>query len=337
MLIAAVIVALTAGIVYQRLGSGRDRRRFLPKGRLIDVDGRRRLHVVVNGEGAPAVILESAIAASSMSWARVQPEVARTTTVVAYDRAGLGWSDLPAAPLTLRTVVDDLRHVISTSGRTPCVLVGHSFGAFVVMACAVAYPREVGGLVLVDPPTDWIAMTQRQRYELRGAGQLSRVGGVLARVGIVRACLALLTGGTPGAPRTFVKVFGPATARTLERLVGEVRKLPPDIHPHVQAAWCQPKCFVAMAGYLRVFEEAAASVANCAVAADLPLVVISAGDQPSTVLAAHEALAQSSSRGRHIVATQSGHWVPFDEPDLIVDAVRGLVDLVRANRTPSDG
>jgi hypothetical protein len=51
------------------------------------------------------------------------------------------------------------------------------------------------------------------------------VGALLAHVGIVRGCLALLTGGAPSAPRHFVRIFGPTTARTLERLVGEVRKL----------------------------------------------------------------------------------------------------------------
>jgi pimeloyl-ACP methyl ester carboxylesterase len=334
MLVAVLIGALTAGILYQHLGARRDRRRFPPSGRLLDVGGSRRLHIVMEGTGAPTVILESAIAASSLSWARVQPEVARITTAVAYDRAGLGWSDSPGAPLTLANVIADLRRVISSSGATPCVIVGHSLGAFVAMACAAAYPLDVGGLVLVDPPTDWIAMTQRQRYALRGAGYLSRLGGALARVGIVRACLALLTGGAPAAPRTFVKVFGPATARTLERLVGEVRKLPSEIHPRVQAVWCQPKCFGAMAGYLRVFGEAAGSVPNRQIAADLPLVVISAGDQPSTVIAAHQALAQASSRGRHIVATRSGHWVPFDEPDLVVAAICSVVDLVRQTGSP---
>src|SRR5919204_4046178 len=84
-----------------------------------------------------------------------------------------------------------------------------------------------------------------------GGIQLSRVGGLLARIGVVRACLALLTSGVPGVPRNFVRVFGPTAARTLERLVGEVRKLPPDVHPVVQALWCQPKCFQAMANHLR--------------------------------------------------------------------------------------
>ena len=324
-LVAVATVATIAGITYQSMGAARDRGRFPPTGRLLDVGAGRHLHVVAEGKGTPAVILESAIAASSLSWARVQPEIARFTAAVAYDRAGLGWSD-SAAPITLANVLADLRVLISSAGPPPCVIAGHSFGAFVALSYASAHPREVGGLVLVDPPTDWMAMSRQQGYLLRGASHLSRVGGMLARAGIVRACLALLTGGAPAAPRTFVKVFGPSTARTLERLVGEVRKLPPEVHPRVQAAWCQPKCFSAMAGYLRVFAEAAESVPSCRIAADLPLVVITAADQPADVVAAHEALARSSSRGRHIVATRSGHWVPFDEPELIVDAIRSIVE-----------
>jgi hypothetical protein len=39
-----------------------------------------------------------------------------------------------------------------------------------------------------------------------------------------------------------------------------VRKLPPDLHPVVQALWCQPKCFRAMADHLAVLEETTAAV-----------------------------------------------------------------------------
>jgi pimeloyl-ACP methyl ester carboxylesterase len=296
----------------------------------VDVAG-RRLHVVGRGEGAPAVWFESAIAASSLSWSRVQRDVARFTSAYAYDRAGLGWSDPPAGSLALANVVDDLRTVIAASQyAAPYVLVGHSFGAFVCLAFAAAYPQQVRGLVLVDPPTDWIDMDRRRMYLLRGAHHMSQIGAVLARVGVVRACLSLLTGGAPAAPRYFVKVFGPATARTIERLVGEVRKLPPEVHPLVQAAWCRPKSFNAMADYLRVFEEAAA--ARDPIPRDIPLTVITAGDQPDDVQAAHERLASTSSRGRHLVAARSGHWVPFDEPEVIVGAVQELVESVRSGR-----
>lgn len=336
LLAVAAIVAIgaaTAGVAYQTIGGARDRRRFQPPGRLIDVSG-RPLHAVVCGRGAPAVVLESAIAASSLSWSRVQPAVGRFTTVCAYDRPGLGWSAPPVEPLTLARVLEDLETLTTrVECRPPFVLVGHSFGAFVALAFAAAHPDRVAGLVLVDPPTDWIGMDRRQTYLLRGARQLSRLGALLARVGIVRACLALLTGGAPAAPRYFVKVFGPTTARTLERLVGEVRKLPPDVHPLVEAAWCQPKCFGAMAGYLRVFEEAAASAGRDRPAADVPLTVISGGDQPPAVVAAQRALADTSSLGRHVVAAKSGHWIPFDEPDLIVDAIQNVVTAIRQRQS----
>ena len=55
------------------------------------------------------------------------------------------------------------------------------------------------------------------------------------------------------------------------------------------------------------------------------LTVISAGDQPDDVKAEHERLALSSARGRHVVAQNSGHWVPFDQPELIVAAIREIV------------
>lgn len=328
-LVVAALAAVAVGVTYQLVGARRDARRFPPPGRLVEVAG-HRLHVVCAGTGTPAVVLESAIAASSLSWSMVLPEVARCTSVCAYDRAGLGWSEASSAPATLTRTLDELGVVVErTAGPRPTVLVGHSFGAFVCLAYAARHPAGVSGLVLLDPPTDWSDMQPRQRRMLRGARQLSRIGGVLARAGVVRACLSLLTGGAPGAPRHIVKMFGPQAAHMLERLVGEVRKLPAGVHPLVQAAWCRPKCFRAMVDHLRVFEEAAGSVALRSPAADMPLIVISAGDQPPNVIAAHNALARSSSRGRQIVAERTGHWVQFDEPDLVVDAIRSLVEDAR--------
>lgn len=321
----AALVLMVAGLIYQSIGLARSARRFPPPGRLVDVGG-HRLHAVCLGQGPPAVLLESAIAASSVSWSHVQPAVAQFTSVCAYDRAGLGWSDAAATgPRTLAHVLDDLHRLSGTIGvAAPAVMVGHSFGAFVCLAYAARYPDLVSGLVLVDPPSEWTQMDRQHAHLLRGGIFLSRIGAVLARLGVVRICLSLLTGGAPAAPRHFVKLFGPTTARTLERLVGEVRKLPPELHPVVQALWCQPKCFRAMGNYLRVIEEAAREAARVG-PLDVPLVVISSGDQSTDVLDAHQALAHLSPRGRHLIAARSSHWVPFDQPAVIVDAIRDVV------------
>jgi pimeloyl-ACP methyl ester carboxylesterase len=295
-----------------------------PPGALIDVGG-HRLHTVCRGEGRPAVLLESGIAASSLSWARVQPEIAAFTRACAYDRAGLAWSEAATSPRTFGRILDDLQALLAAVRARPrVILVGHSFGSLIVRGFAARHPEQVAGLVLVDPPMEWIETVPDRMRLLRGARQLSGVGAFLARIGVVRTALTLLSGGRPGAPRVFVRIFGPTAARTLERLVGEVRKLPPELHPIVQALWCQPKCFHAMRDYLGVLEAEAAIIAAAAPPPDIPVVVISGAHQPEAEIAAHERLAAASSRGRHVIAARSGHWIPFDEPEVIVAAVRTL-------------
>lgn len=329
--VIALIALASAGALYQLVQTAKYERRFGPPGLLVDVGG-HRLHVTCQGQDQPVVVLESGIAASSLSWSMVQPEIATFTRVCAYDRAGLAWSDAPSCPLTFARVVDEFAAVIAhVADGERCVLVGHSFGSWIVRAYASRHPESIVGLVLVDPPTEWLVMTPHRARLLRGGRYLSRIGALLARLGVVRACLTLLTSGAPGAPRQFVKIFGPTAARTLERLVGEVRKLPTDIQPIVQALWCQPKCFHAMAAHLLALERNGASIAAFDLPEEIPVIVISSGNQPPEQIAEHRILANRSANGRHMTAARSGHWVQFDEPGLIVAEVRGLVELWRAS------
>jgi pimeloyl-ACP methyl ester carboxylesterase len=318
----AALAALGAGAIYQFVGLRRSAAQFRAPGVMIDVED-QRLHVVCAGDGHPAVVFESGISASSLSWASVLREVATFTRACAYDRAGLGWSAPAASPRTLPRMLDELAGVLAqAAGPGRAVLVGHSFGAFLVCAYASRRPCDVAGLVLLDPPSEWHEITKEQAHQLWGGVQLARIGGVLARFGVVRACLSLLTGGAPGVPRNFVRIFGPTAARTLERLVGEVRKLPEDAYPVVQMHWSQPKSFRALGDHLRALEETAACVGRIAALPDVPLVIISSSDQPSTVIEKHRALAALSTRGRHIIAPHAGHWVHLDDPGLVVETIR---------------
>jgi pimeloyl-ACP methyl ester carboxylesterase len=324
---ALVLLILAAGALYQSIGLRRDRRIHVPPGTLLEVDG-QRLHVVCAGSGSPAVLFESGISGSSLSWTRVLPDVARFTRACAYDRAGFGWSDPARGPRSVPRLLGELRDVLAhakAATGAPSILVGHSFGAFLVYAYASAHPADIAGLVLLDPPSEWHEIRQRQARMLWGGIQLSRIGGILARIGLVRAGLALLTDGAPGIPRHFVRIFGSTAARTLEHLVGEVRKLPPEVHPLVQALWCQPKCFRAMADHLAALEATAAVVAGVTSLPDVPIVVVSSGSQSPETIARHRALARLSSHGRHIVAERAGHWIQFDDPELVIATIRGLV------------
>jgi hypothetical protein len=114
MVVGTVVLALLLiGVLYQRIGAQRSQR--APIGTLIDVGG-HRLHVNCAGAGSPVVLFEAGIAASSLSWALVQPAIARFTRVCAYDRAGLAWSDPPSSPRTFTQIVDELGRVLRRSG-----------------------------------------------------------------------------------------------------------------------------------------------------------------------------------------------------------------------------
>lgn len=325
-------VLALAGVIYQTIGAARDRQTFAAPGRLGRV-GRHRLHYRSQGSGTPAVVLEAGIAASSLSWSRVQPEVARVTLVCSYDRAGLAWSESSGASRTMPALVSELRLLLQQAGiPPPCVLVGHSFGGIIIRALARAHPDEIAGLVFVDTlhPEEWCEPSSHQRSLLRGGVFLSRVGAVLAHVGVVRLCLSLLSGGAPRAPRQFSRIFGPTAAALLERIVGEVQKLPPDVLPSVQAHWSSPRAFHSMKQHLVALPVCSADVASGTDAfGDKPIVVLSAGRRDPRWLAADAALARASSKGRHLVSSRSGHWVHLDDPELVVRAIRDVVEMVR--------
>ena len=324
--------AALAGMVYQAVGSARDRRRYVAPGELRRVAG-HRLHYRCEGRGAPVVVLEAGIAASSLTWSRVQPLIAQFSRVCSYDRAGLAWSEPASAPRTISALVKELHTLLQRTGEPPpYVLVGHSFGGLIIRAFARAHPSDVAGLVFVDPlhPEEWCEPSPQQREMLRGGIFLSRLGAVLARLGIVRASLALLSGGSPGIPHRFSRLLGGRATALLERMVAEVQKLPADVLPAVQAHWSNPKAFRGMWQHLASMPECCATLANGTDNLDnIPTVVFSAGARDPRWRDADRRLANASSNGRHIISPQSGHWVHLDEPHLVVDAIHDVIRRYR--------
>ncbi|HYT18604.1 MAG TPA: alpha/beta hydrolase [Candidatus Polarisedimenticolia bacterium] len=118
-----------------------------PLGKLVDVGG-YRVHVYCTGTGDPAVIVVGA--GFSFNWGLVQPEVAKFTQVCSYDHSGIGWSDDgPADSCSLR--VNEVHTALKNLGiKGPYVLVGHSLGGLVARVYAGQYPDEVAGMVFVD-------------------------------------------------------------------------------------------------------------------------------------------------------------------------------------------
>jgi pimeloyl-ACP methyl ester carboxylesterase len=323
---------LGAGLCYQWTGSWRDRMRFPAPGRMLRVPG-GALHCFEQGLGSPTVVLEAGISASSVSWRPVQKELARHCRVLAYDRAGYGWSPRIRTPRTIPQLCEELEAMLKGSGAAgPYVLVGHSFGGLLLRHFAARAPGKVAGLVLVDPlePFEWSPLTESQAFRARKGVQLSRRGSLLARLGVVRLGLDLLTSGTQFLPKLLARVSSGTGASVPDRLVGEVRKLPPELWPVMKVHWCQPRCFLQLAEYLARLPEACALALDDGALRDLPLVVISAEKTVAPVVEAHRATAALSIHGRHEIAEGSGHWVQLDRPDVVVRAALEVVEQVRA-------
>jgi pimeloyl-ACP methyl ester carboxylesterase len=325
-----LLVGGLASAAYQALGEARDRRRFPPPGELVDIDG-RRLHLWRAGQGSPAVVVATSLGEPGHGWADMQRRLARHTTVVVYDRAGLGWSDPGPWPTGKRTVGD--LHALLHAARIspPYVLVGHSVGGLHVRLYAARHPEQVAGLVLVDAshPDQSHRLRQRcggwqlswPRYWLQVAKRAFRPLGVARLRGSLRSRYG----------------YGAGTADPR-------RGIPPELAEAAAAIGRSSRQRRAAVRELLTFSSVAAEASRVVAGTPgslegLPLRVITRGTKdPPPWPACAEAIWQQlqvelallSERGIHLHATSGDHFVHRSDPDLVVRAIAALVDRVRA-------
>ena len=199
-----VTFIVLAGVTYQSVATALERRRFPYPGRLIEV-GDHQLHLHCVGEGTPTVVLEAPAAGVSVGWTWVQDEVAKTTRVCSYDRAGLGWSEAGEGGYRAARVPDELHTLLERAGEhAPFVIVGHELGASYARMYASRFRDETAALVLVDDPSGSMESARQRVPRLAGAWPW------LARIGVLRATKALsrhasgFSGESGGATRAFL-------------------------------------------------------------------------------------------------------------------------------------
>jgi pimeloyl-ACP methyl ester carboxylesterase len=319
--IAILLSFALAGMLFQAIASARDARRFPPPGHLIDVGG-HRLHIHCIGKGEPTVVFDSGLPGSSLSWCYVQPEVAKFARACSYDRAGLGWSEPGPTPRNSLRIVEELHALLVNAGvPPPYVLVGHSFGGFTVRLYASRYPHEVVGLVLVDPlhPEEWESMARNERQQIEAGVRLARRVALFARFGLMRLYFYLVR----------VHVVKP---RVRSAWIASIEKMPGNLLPVLRASWCRPEPYETIMCQVKSLSQSAAQVAATSGFGDLPLRVLSASNPNEDRQLAQDAAAGLSANGRHTIASDSGHWINIDQPALVVEAIREVVDLARQRR-----
>src|SRR5688500_12000258 len=148
--LATLLGLMLVGYIYEPLAEAADAKTYPPPGQLVDVGG-YRLHINCIGTGSPTVVIEAGLGDWSTGWGFVQPEVAKTTRVCTYDRAGWGWSDAGPLPRDAAQFAKELHTLLQEANVPgPYVMVGHSLGGAAVRIFVHDYASEVNGIVLID-------------------------------------------------------------------------------------------------------------------------------------------------------------------------------------------
>jgi pimeloyl-ACP methyl ester carboxylesterase len=332
------IALLFIGMAYQALGAAADRRRYPPPGRMVDVGG-HRMHIYSTGNGDPAVVFDAGLPGSVLSWHYVMPDLGRLVRAVAYDRAGLGWSEPSPEPRTAERIVEELHELLERAGvPPPYILVGHSFAGLTTRLFAARHPEEVAGLVLVDPvgPGEWVPLGEHERKQLEGGARLCRRAAWFGRFGVTRLVALLVRVGAPTLARIAVLFISDGAIGHPPSLLSPLQKLPRDVRKTIHMFWVQPKFYEAMAGQIESLPESAAQVLRAGNGLrGKPVIVISSANTEPRRLAEQIAITRLSSHGRHLVARKSGHWIQLDEPELVTGAIlEAIADLGRPPETP---
>jgi len=288
-------------------------------GQLVDIGGGRKVYLQCRGSGSPTVLLISGEAGAATAWTMADPakpaptvfnEVMKFTRVCAYDRPGTlvdvapdktkpSRSDPVPQPTTSQDAVQDLHALLHAAGeRGPYVLVGHSFGGLVARLYASAYPKEVTGMVLVDPASEAFqaALVRLKAYDTwkatRTGGRLSLTGDQLAQYPELERLdydwsFAQLRAASPLRTMPLVLLSSDhSIQKALDPLIaaGKLpRGIPTDFGSTVDKAWKEGQ------------DHDAKLVPNA----------------------------------RHIMKTDSSHNIQLEQPRMVVDAIRQVVEAVR--------
>jgi pimeloyl-ACP methyl ester carboxylesterase len=314
-------IVLFVGIVYQTVSQAVDRRKYPPQGQLVDIGG-FCLHLNCAGHGTPTVVMDAGGGAPSIAWGLIPSEIAKFTRVCTYDRAGFGWSDPnPRISRTSYQSVDEL-HLLLTKAEInpPYLLVGHSLGGVNMRLYASQYPEDVVGLVLVDSSHEY-QMTSEMWNRTKMLSWLYQVLRVVSQVGVLR-------------------VIGEMNLLPiLEDIKRESQKYPLAIQTLFDTfkSFCyRPDYWATASNELANIKKSFEEVQSVISLGSLPLIVLSQGSKDSKMsderfqqwAALQLDLTKLSSNSRRIVAESSGHLIPLDQPELVVSAVRQLIEKV---------
>ena len=280
-------------------------------GKLLDIGG-RRLHVDCRGNAQPTVIIENGGGAFSVDWALVQPAVSEFTRICTYDRAGYAWSDPgPVRDLPEQIIADFQLLLRKLAMDSSVVLVGQSIGGILIRDYQRRFSERVVGMVLVDPTHD-----EGLAYIINGKPKAISVVSRGELVEFMRDWLSR-PHAAPAVPQVVTPPFDrlPANLQPA-RLWAEAQYAADwDVNRTPYIGEGQRQEFIALRDQ---------RLAKDFPLGNLPLVVLTNGRNEQKA-----GLISLSAVGTLIVADNSCHEIQLCSPELVIQAIRAVVDRVR--------
>lgn len=313
------IILLITTTIYQAIACYLENQKQ-PPGKLFDVGG-YHLHLYALGEANPTIILDHSL--GGIEGYFLVEKLAKLGQVCIYDRAGYGWSEHSPHPRTSSQIVTELDTLlIEANIQPPYILIGNSFGSYNVRLYAHRFPEKVMGMVLTDGlhETGMLKMSislQALKLFFISGFFISIFGSILGIVQLLRRC------------------------RILKFIKPELRQFSEDSRNLVKRSFCRSKHWITMIREMLNLDISASQVTIANDLGSMPLVNIKANSffNPTfwsflTPLKAanqlrdqmHINLCNLSTNSVRLEANKSSHFVWIDQPDLIVDAVKIILE-----------
>lgn len=268
-------------------------------GKRFDVGG-YYLHIHCMGKGDPTVIVDVGLGDDSTDWQIIQQTVAKSAHICVVDRAGYGWSDFGPSPRTSEKIAAELAILLEKANlQPPFVLVGHSFGGYNIRLFAANYPDKVAGVVLVDASHE----DQYNQFQIKLPDNDHQYSSIVI------------------SPKLAYLASSPAKPAALSE-----------------------RAFYAAKAEIMALNKSATQLHRAPTLPAIPLIVISRGkpewygptklqQREKTWQSLQQNLSQLSPISTHMFAHKSGHDIPQQQPEIIVEAIEQVICQIHANNT----
>ncbi|HCD03704.1 MULTISPECIES: alpha/beta hydrolase [unclassified Methylophaga] len=268
-------------------------------GKRFDVGG-YQLHINCTGSGSPTVIVDVGLGDDSTDWQLIQQAVSNHSKICVFDRPGYGWSDFGPSPRTSNRIADELETLLEQADiPPPYILVGHSFGGYNIRIFAANNPQMVAGMVLVDASHE----DQYKQFQIKLPNNFNRRGTIMI---------------LPKSTDSMAHANKPPILRE--------------------------RAFHAARAEISALDESSVQLQKNSALPVVPLIVISRGkpewygdlsqqQREKTWITLQQDLSRLSPISTHMFAHQSGHAIPHEQPEIIIEAIEQIVSQVHARNT----